>query len=232
MLTVRIIIIIIVVIYLYYIYYYYPKKKKNRHTGVVVVVVLVLRQSSWEKVYKGKPCLSHKQGKAKAKAGRWPKNRSCCYCCCCFDTVCLCNPILYPIYSSSFLVYIISCSAPIPCLALPSLITGTLVFMKRRKQRRDHLFIGLQCLLLRRRRRLHQSLPLLSALSASLLFLFALLSFLSPPTTNRRRLNQHVNLAMVRLYYHILDLLRFLFQFTHNKNSTPYAQDFFNLFFP
>ncbi|XP_019150754.1 PREDICTED: uncharacterized protein At1g04910-like [Ipomoea nil] len=69
--------------------------------------------------------------------------------------------------------------------------------MKRRKQQRDELFIGLQCLLLRRRRRLHHSLPLFSALSASILFLFALISFVSPPTaTNRRRLTQHhANLA-------------------------------------
>ncbi|CAK9177906.1 unnamed protein product [Ilex paraguariensis] len=63
--------------------------------------------------------------------------------------------------------------------------------MKKRKLRDNTVFLGVQILhgvlSTRRRRRLHHLLPLLSALAGGLLFLFAVLSFLSPPITHTHR---------------------------------------------
>lgn len=62
--------------------------------------------------------------------------------------------------------------------------------MKNRKQRHETaaVFIGLPIILLfRRRRRIYDLLPFLSALSGALLLLFTLLSYLSPPINSRHR---------------------------------------------
>ncbi|XP_022896635.1 O-fucosyltransferase 6-like isoform X2 [Olea europaea var. sylvestris] len=69
--------------------------------------------------------------------------------------------------------------------------------MMKKKKLKDDQFIGvqiLQGLFFRRRRLLSHLLPLVSAVSGFLLFLFAVLSFISPPITNHHGRHHHLSL--------------------------------------